>query len=89
MRNPDNPNLIERGWVALEDANEFDPIFDLLTQWETKQSAVEQGKEHLEDFGASNVESFFVAQVFHEPILGIEACRTSLIMLKNVEKIKV
>ena len=88
MTQNSNSDLIQRGWVALQSIDTFDPVFDLLTQWNTRESALADGRYELESMGSLKPsEPFWIAEVYHGPIRGEGACRTSVIKLQHVEKV--
>jgi hypothetical protein len=60
----------EGGWVAVVAPTGFDPVFDLTTQWQTKEGAVLHGREHLKTMSDDDVapDEFWVGQVcFGDP----------------------
>ena len=92
-------DLKEGGWVALLDPDKFDPIFDLDTQWGSRQAAVSLGAEHLRLYGPGTglettvnttepVTTFYVAQVLtSDPIVSSLTSRSVQIVLQHLEKV--
>lgn len=75
----------EQGWVAIQNINSFDPIFDLVTQWKSKKIAKEEGKDYLQSKHDKPIHSFWIGQVCYESLIGTS--HSIVISLKNIEKV--
>lgn len=53
----------EDGWAVLKDPADFNPIFDLVELWETREAAIQNARGFLST--TKDLESFWVGHVHH------------------------